>query len=146
MARNESYTFVNPLSNMWNTEIYIHSADQISDFGDLSPLNLGEAVFSPAKRLQRLIIGSSEAGYEIRNYSRLAFISQLFVLFYFWHNSYVYSSVGIFGNSDSCMPYQQDAAEGGVPAEEDYGKRFLRNRSYVDWRAPAWPSQRSCCR
>lgn len=64
MERNTSHTFVNPMSNMWNTEIYIHSADQISDFGDLSPLNIGEAVFSPATRLQQLIIGSSAAGYE----------------------------------------------------------------------------------
>jgi hypothetical protein len=64
MERGESYTFLNRMANMWNTEIYIHSADQISDFGDLSPLNLGEAVFSPATRLQRLIIGSNAAGYK----------------------------------------------------------------------------------
>ena len=63
MARNSSYTFVNPLSSMFNTEIYIHSADQLSDLGDLSPLNLGEAVFSKATKLQRLTIGSSAIGY-----------------------------------------------------------------------------------
>ena len=63
MERNSSYTFVNPLSSMFNTEIYIHSADQLSDLGDLSPLNLGEAVFSKATKLQRLTIGSSAVGY-----------------------------------------------------------------------------------
>jgi hypothetical protein len=63
MERNSSYTFVNPLSSMFNTEIYIHSADQLSDLGDLSPLNLGEAVFSKATKLQRLTIGSSAIGY-----------------------------------------------------------------------------------
>ena len=64
MERNSSYTFMYPLSaGMFNTEIYIHSADQLSDLGDLSPLNLGEAVFSKATKLQRLTIGSSAPGY-----------------------------------------------------------------------------------
>ena len=63
MDRNSSYTFMNPLTSMDNTEIYIHSADQISDLGDLSPLNIGHSDFSKATKLQRLIIGSSAVGY-----------------------------------------------------------------------------------
>ena len=63
MARNETYTFMNRMATTWNTESYIHSADQLSDIGDLSPMNAGEIDLSAATKLQRAIIGSSAAGY-----------------------------------------------------------------------------------
>lgn len=64
MVRNESHTFDNPMATMTNTEIYVYSADRISEIGDLSPMNLGEADFGAATKLNQLIIGSSAAGYE----------------------------------------------------------------------------------
>ena len=63
MARNETYTFMNRMATTWNTESYIHSADQLSDIGDLSTMNAGEIDLSAATKLQRAIIGSSAAGY-----------------------------------------------------------------------------------
>lgn len=64
MAANETRHFPNVMDHaMWNTEIYIHSADQLSDVGDLSPLNAGEADFSAATKLNRLVLGSSAVGY-----------------------------------------------------------------------------------
>lgn len=64
MTRNETKVFANPMVNMWDTEIYIRSADCLADVGDLSPMNLGSADFSAATKLNRLIIGSSAVGYE----------------------------------------------------------------------------------
>jgi len=64
MEANETHLFDNTMDHgMWNTEIYIHSADQLSDVGDLSPLNAGEADFSAATKLNRLVLGSNAAGY-----------------------------------------------------------------------------------
>ena len=64
LSRNQSYTFVNPMSYMNDTEIYIDSADQLSDVGDLSVMRLGKvADFSAAKKLQQLIVGSSDENY-----------------------------------------------------------------------------------
>ena len=64
MAANETRHFPNTMDHgMWNTEIYIHSADQLSDVGDLSPLNAGEADFSAATKLNRLVLGSNAVGY-----------------------------------------------------------------------------------
>ena len=64
MERNESYTFVNPMSYMNDTEIYIDSADRLSNVGDLSVLRLGKvADFSAATKLQQLVVGSSDNGY-----------------------------------------------------------------------------------
>ena len=64
MEANETHTFPNPMQQMNNTEVYVYSADRISDIGDLSPMNLGQADFSAATKLNKLIIGSSEQGYE----------------------------------------------------------------------------------
>lgn len=63
LERNQSHTFMNPMDNMSDTEIYIRSADRLSDVGDLSAMNMGSANFSAATKLQRLIIGSSSPGY-----------------------------------------------------------------------------------
>lgn len=65
MERNQSYTFMNPMSYMNDTEIYIDSADQMSDVGDLSVLRLGKvADFSAATKLQRLVVGNSDSSYK----------------------------------------------------------------------------------
>lgn len=65
MDRNETYTFMNPMSYMNDTEIYIDSADQLSDVGDLSVLRLGKvADFSAATKLQRLVVGNSDSSYK----------------------------------------------------------------------------------
>ena len=64
LNRNQSYTFMNPMDYMNDTEIYINSADQLSDVGDLSVMRLGKvADFSAAKKLQRLVVGSNDANY-----------------------------------------------------------------------------------
>lgn len=65
MERNQAYTFMNPMSYMNDTEIYIDSADQMSDVGDLSVLRLGKvADFSAATKLQRLVVGNSNSSYK----------------------------------------------------------------------------------
>lgn len=65
MERNQAYTFMNPMSYMNDTEIYIDSADQMSDVGDLSVLRLGKvADFSAATKLQRLVVGNNDSSYK----------------------------------------------------------------------------------
>ena len=65
MERNQTYTFMNPLDYMNDTEIYLDSADQLRDVGDLSVLRLGKvADFSAGIKLEQLVVGSSEAGYQ----------------------------------------------------------------------------------
>jgi len=63
LKRNESFTFVNPMDRMWDTEIHIYSADRLSDVGDLSAMNIGSADFGAATKLQRLILGKDSASY-----------------------------------------------------------------------------------
>lgn len=63
LKRGESFTFVNPMDNMWDTEIHIYSADCLNDVGDLSAMNLGSADFSAATKLNRLIIGKDDPDY-----------------------------------------------------------------------------------
>ena len=41
-ARNRAYTLICPLDNVNDTEIYIYSASQLADVGDLSGLKVGE--------------------------------------------------------------------------------------------------------
>lgn len=62
--KNVKYTMVCPLDNMSDTEVYIYSADRIADIGDLSHLKVGLAEFSMATKLQSILLGSSEEGYE----------------------------------------------------------------------------------
>lgn len=62
--RNVATTLKNPLAKMDDTETYIYSADRLADIGDLSPLQVGYADFTPARKLQRLKLGDSAATYQ----------------------------------------------------------------------------------
>ncbi|MBQ9032586.1 MAG: hypothetical protein IJ106_14210, partial [Parasporobacterium sp.] len=53
-ARNMQTTLECPLDNVNDTEIYIYSASQLADVGDLSGLMVGYADFSKAVKLQAL--------------------------------------------------------------------------------------------
>ena len=70
-ARNREQTLVCPLDNVNDTEIYIYSASQLADVGDLSGLMVGYAEFSMATRLQSLKIGDSSATYSNANLTEL---------------------------------------------------------------------------
>ena len=70
-ARNQSYEMVCPLDNVNDTEIYIYSASQLADVGDLSGLKVGYAEFVYATKLQQLILGSADADYSNGNLQTL---------------------------------------------------------------------------
>ena len=70
-ARNNTYILACPLDNVNDTEIYIYSASQLSDVGDLSGLMVGYADFSKAVRLQNLKIGDSDPQYSNGNLKEL---------------------------------------------------------------------------
>ena len=70
-ARNNTYILACPLDNVNDTEIYIYSASQLSDVGDLSGLMVGYADFSKAVRLQNLKIGDSDPQYDNGNLTEL---------------------------------------------------------------------------
>ena len=65
--RNNQYTLECPLDNVNDTEIYIYSASQLRDIGDISGLKVGLADFSMATRLQNLKIGDSASNYDNSN-------------------------------------------------------------------------------
>ena len=69
--RGNSYVIECPLDAVNDTEIYIYSASQISDVGDLSGLNVGYADFSMATRLQNLKLGDASAEYSNSNLNTL---------------------------------------------------------------------------
>ena len=56
-----------------NTEIYFRHAPWIQDLGDLSGLYLGQFEASNLKRIRRLLIGSSVAGYYNTNFTQATF-------------------------------------------------------------------------
>ena len=60
-ARHMKTTLECPLDNVNDTEIYIYSASQLMDVGDLSGLLIGYADFSKAVRLQSLKLGDASA-------------------------------------------------------------------------------------
>ena len=62
--KNNKYTMVCHLDKMDDTEVYIYSADRISDIGDLSHLEVGYADFSMATKLQSILLGSHEDEYQ----------------------------------------------------------------------------------
>ena len=70
-ARNTPYTMVCPLDNVNDTEIYIYSASQLADVGDLSGLKVGYAEFVYATKLQRLKLGDSSMYYTNGNLQTL---------------------------------------------------------------------------
>jgi hypothetical protein len=65
--RGDSYTLECPLDNVNDTEIYIYSASQIADVGDLSGLKVGYAEFASATKLHSLKLGDSSADYSNAN-------------------------------------------------------------------------------
>lgn len=65
--RGNSYTLECPLTNVNDTEIYIYSASQLGDVGDLSGLKVGLADFSMATKLQNMKIGDSDSNYSNEN-------------------------------------------------------------------------------
>ena len=70
-ARNYPSTLPCPLDNVNDTEIYIYSASQLADVGDLSGLMVGYADFSKALKLQRLKLGDASPDYSNGNMTEL---------------------------------------------------------------------------
>ena len=70
-ARNQSYEMVCPLDNVNDTEIYIYSASQLADVGDLSGLKVGYAEFVYATKLQNLKLGDESRYYSNGNLQTL---------------------------------------------------------------------------
>ena len=70
-SRNKKTTLPCPLDNVNDTEIYIYSASQLADVGDLSALMVGYADFSKATRLQALKLGDSADTYSNGNLTEL---------------------------------------------------------------------------
>ena len=69
--RGNSYTLACPLDNVNDTEIYIYSASQLKDVGDLSGLMVGYAEFSLATKLQSLKLGDASDTYSNTNLTDL---------------------------------------------------------------------------
>ena len=69
--RGNSYTLQCPLDNVNDTEIYIYSASQLKDVGDLSGLMVGYAEFTLATKLQSLKLGDAAASYSNTNLTDL---------------------------------------------------------------------------
>ena len=69
--RGSSYTLECPLDNVNDTEIYIYSASQLADVGDLSGLMVGYAEFSMAVNLQSLKLGDGSLSYANNNLTDL---------------------------------------------------------------------------
>ena len=70
-ARNTAYEMVCPLDNVNDTEIYIYSASQLADVGDLSGLKVGYAEFVYATKLQNLKLGDESKYYTNGNLQTL---------------------------------------------------------------------------
>ena len=62
--RNVENVLECPLDTASDTEIFLRSADRMSSFGDLSQYKADTVKFASAVKLQELILGSSEEGYE----------------------------------------------------------------------------------
>ena len=69
--RGDSYLLECPLDNVNDTEIYIYSASQLKDVGDLSGLMVGYAEFSLATKLQSLKLGDAAESYSNTNLTDL---------------------------------------------------------------------------
>ncbi len=69
--RGNSYTLKCPLDNVNDTEIYIYSASQLKDIGDLSGLKVGYAEFSLATKLQAIKVGDADESYANPNLTEL---------------------------------------------------------------------------
>lgn len=62
-SRNSQHVLACPVDAMDDTEVYIYSASQLSDVGDLSPLYVGFADFSRAIRLTNLKLGDADSSF-----------------------------------------------------------------------------------
>ena len=62
--RNVENVLKCPLDTASDTEIFLRSADRMSSFGDLSQYKADTVKFASAVKLQELILGSGEEGYE----------------------------------------------------------------------------------
>ena len=69
--RGQPHELVCPLDSVNDTEIYIYSASQLSDVGDLSGLKVGFADFSMATKLQAIKVGDSSVQYSNGNLTEL---------------------------------------------------------------------------
>ena len=72
--RNELITLECPFSSAESandTETYLYSADRIAQIGDLSPLQVGYAIFSDAIKLQTLKLGDGSNQYVNEHLNRL---------------------------------------------------------------------------
>ena len=69
--RGGKYTLPCPLDNVNDTEIYIYSASQIKDVGDLSGFKVGLADFSMATKIQSLKLGDESSTYSNGNLKSL---------------------------------------------------------------------------
>ena len=67
----QTYELVCPLDNVNDTEIYIYSASQLADVGDLSGLKVGFAEFVYATKLQALKLGDADPSYSNGNLQTL---------------------------------------------------------------------------
>jgi hypothetical protein len=56
-------TLACPIDTLNDTEIYIYSAPQLMNVGDLSPLKVGWAEFAQANKLTSIKVGSGDSGY-----------------------------------------------------------------------------------
>lgn len=65
--RGVDTTLACPLENMNDTEVYIYSADRLSEIGDLKALQVGYANFSMAKKLTKLKLGDGASNYSNPN-------------------------------------------------------------------------------
>ena len=70
--RGSNYILECPLDNLNDTEIYIYSAAQIKDVGDLSGLKVGLAEFAHASKLENIKIGDGTVGYTNPNLTNLS--------------------------------------------------------------------------
>lgn len=70
-ARGTATTLACPLDSVNDTEIYIYSAPQLADVGDLSGLKVGFADFSAGTRLQTVKVGDAAQDYDNPNLNNL---------------------------------------------------------------------------
>ena len=73
VKRNQPVILKDPMQNteVNDLETYIYSADRLASVGDLSSLKVGLANFAAATKLQEIILGSEEEGYQNPNLKSL---------------------------------------------------------------------------
>ena len=69
--RGGSYVLECPVDDLDDTEIYIYSASQIADVGDLSALMVGYAEFAAGTKLTSLKLGDASSAYSNPNLTQL---------------------------------------------------------------------------